>query len=291
MEKGNVWFVDTQTPGITYSYRVLSIIKREQTPFQFVEILNTQPFGKVLAINGRIQSAEKDEFIYHEALVLPALAVHPNPRFALVIGGGEGATLREILKRPSIQRAHMIDIDRRVVELCREYLPEWSQGAFDDPRVEVFYEDAFKKLKDLEVKYDLIFIDLTEPGEEDVSKALYSEEFYSLVKSRLSEDGIVVVQAGCADYTDIDLHRHIVGELKKLFKEVWPYYTFIPSFMAIWGFAFASDIYKPADLKEEEVDQLLKKGGVSLERLKFYSPRIHRALFAYPLWYKELMGL
>ncbi len=290
---GNVWFLDDGSPNIAYAYRVKEVLHVQQTRFQEVEFLDTYPFGKVLVINDRIQSAESDERVYHELLVMPALVLHPDPRTALVVGGGEGATLREILKRPSIEKVHMVDIDAELVELCKKYLPEWHQGSFEDPRVEVFYEDAFRFLRESDkragegIKYDLIFIDLTEPGEADVSQELYSNEWYSLVKSRLNEGGIMVVQAGCADYSDPDLHRHIYETLGDLFKIVRPYRYFIPSFMAVWGFMFASDAVEP-DLSESELESRFSSSGIKPGSLDFYSPRMHRVIFTDSPWHRRV---
>ena len=136
------WFFETTTSVEGHAHAIVRTLFALQTEFQRMEILETASYGKCLVLDGRIQSSVADDFIYHETLVHPAMILHPRPESALVIGGGEGATLREILRYPSIRRAVMVDIDGRVVDACRTHLPEMHQGAFDDPRTELRHEDA-----------------------------------------------------------------------------------------------------------------------------------------------------
>jgi len=163
------WFFETTTAFEGHMHAIARTIVETQTKFQHVEILQTAAYGKTLVLDGRIQSSQGDEFIYHEALVHPGmLTIEGPPRSALVIGGGEGATLREILRYPSITRAVMVDIDGEVVELCKIHLPEMHQGAFDDPRTEVRHEDARAYLEKSKDRFDFITVDLVEPLEEGI---------------------------------------------------------------------------------------------------------------------------
>jgi spermidine synthase len=136
------WYRETGTPYEFHSFAARSFLFTGRTAFQEVAILDTQEYGKMLVIDGRTQSAEEDEYIYHEALVHPAMLTHPEPRQVLIIGGGEGASLREVLRYRSVERVVMVDIDRELVELCQKWLPEWHQGAFQDPRVELVFADG-----------------------------------------------------------------------------------------------------------------------------------------------------
>ncbi len=191
------WFIETTTAFEGHMHAIAKTIVEAQTKFQHVEILQTASYGKTLVLDGRIQSSQGDEFIYHEALVHPGLlATDAAPRSALVIGGGEGATLREILRYPSITRAVMVDIDGEVVELCKTHLPEMHQGAFDDPRTEVRHEDARGYLEKSKERFDFISVDLVEPLEEGPACMLFTREFYSLVKDRLTPGGTMSMQAG-----------------------------------------------------------------------------------------------
>src|SRR5262249_9689995 len=182
-----------------HMHAIAKTIVEAQTKFQHVEILQTASYGKTLVLDGRIQSSQGDEFIYHEALVHPGmLAADGAPRSALVIGGGEGATLREILRYPSINRAVMVDIDAEVGGLCKTHLPEMHQGAFDDPRTELRHEDARGYLDKGKERFDFISIDLVEPLEEGPACMLFTKEFYTLVKDRLTPGGTMSMQAGVA---------------------------------------------------------------------------------------------
>ena len=146
-----------------------------------MEIMETASYGKVLVLDARIQSSVADDFIYHEVLVHPVMMLHPRPESVLVIGGGEGATLREILKYGSVKRAVMVDIDQEVVEACKIHLPELHQGAFEDPRVAVLHEDARGWLESTSERFDVAIVDLTEPLEAGPACLLFTREFYQLL--------------------------------------------------------------------------------------------------------------
>src|SRR4030095_10859669 len=154
--KSYKWFFETTTPVEGHMHAIVRTIVEVQTKFQHVEIMETAAYGKVLVLDGRMQSSQADEFIYHEALVHPGLLMlDAPPSSALVIGGGEGATVREILRYPSIRRVVMVDIDAEVVDLCQRYLPEMHQGAFGDPRTEFRAEDARGYLERTSERFDL----------------------------------------------------------------------------------------------------------------------------------------
>ena len=150
-----------------------------KTKYQFVQCFYNEFLGKVLFLDKRIQSAQIDEYIYHESLVHPALITHPSPREVLVIGGGEGATLREVLRHSTVEKVIMVDIDRELVELCQKYLPEWSKGAFSNPKTDLIFKDARPFVEKTREKFDVIISDLTEPIEQGPSVFLFTEEFFS----------------------------------------------------------------------------------------------------------------
>jgi spermidine synthase len=146
--KSYKWFLDFLSPDEGHMHGIETILFSKQTQFQRMEIIETKSYGRCLILDGKMQSSQADEFIYHEALVHPAMLSHPEPKRVFVVGGGEGATVREILRHKSVERVLMVDIDEDVVEGSKQYLPEWSQGAFDDPRVELRYMDARKYLEE-----------------------------------------------------------------------------------------------------------------------------------------------
>lgn len=252
------WFFETTTPVEGHMHAIVRTIAGIRTRFQAAEILETASYGKTLVLDGRIQSSEADEFIYHEALVHPGLlAVERPPVSALVIGGGEGATLREILRYPSVRRAVMVDIDEEVVQLCRRHLPEMHRGAFDDPRTEVRHEDARAYLERTDARFDLITSDLTEPLEAGPACRLYTREFYRIVHDRLTPGGVFTMQAGMTKVGETGFFTALHRTLREVFPIVAGYQTFVSCFGAPWGFLLASKGIDPRRQDAATVDRLI----------------------------------
>jgi spermidine synthase len=252
------WFFETTTPVEGHMHAIVRTIAALQTKFQHAEIMETASYGKVLVLDGRIQSSQADEFIYHDALVHPGmLTTESAPRTALIIGGGEGATLREVLRYPSINRAVMVDIDGEVVELCRRHLPEMHQGAFEDRRAELRHEDARGYLERTTDRFDFITIDLVEPLEEGPACMLFTQEFYQLVHDRLTPGGTMTMQAGMTKVGDLDFFTAIHRTLCQVFPVVAGYQAFISCFGTPWGFMVASRKIDPRALEPGEVDRLI----------------------------------
>ncbi|MFN8521794.1 MAG: spermidine synthase [Chloroflexota bacterium] len=269
-------------PGERGAYEITSTVARHQSTFQLIEILDTAAHGRALFLDGAPQSAESDEFIYHEALVQPALLAHPDPRQVLICGGGEGATLREVLRHPSVERAVMVDIDGELVELCRHHLPSMHQGAFDDRRAELVVGDALAILRDRPDQYDAIIIDLTDPSDEGPAATLYGRDFYELAKSRLATGGILAVQSyafgpgpACQRWLGT-----IVTTLSSQFGFVRPYRAEVPFFKDSWAFCTASDTVDPLALPGSTIDDRIAARGVA--GLRFYDGVTHGSIFALP---------
>lgn len=256
------------------------MLAQAQTAFQAVEIVETRGFGRALFLDGQPQSAVADEFVYHEALVHPALVAHPNPKRVLIAGGGEGATLREVLRHPGVERAVMVDIDGELVDLCREHLAEMHQGAFDDPRADTVIGDALAYLRDHDQKFDAITIDLTDPSEEGPIGELYGEDFYRLVASRLADDGIISLQCYTFGPGRSDWQTTIAGTLDKIFPLVTRYRAEVPFFKDSWAFITASAAHDPSSLSVEQIDREIERRGV--QGLRFYDGITHRSMFSLP---------
>lgn len=271
------WLHDTVNPDLVQLHSIKQVLYSGRTEFQSVDIIDTGSFGICLVLDGKIQSSEHDEFIYHEALVHPAMISHPEPRTVFIAGGGEGATLREVLTHKTVKRVVMIDIDRQVVDICRRHLPLMHRNSFDDPRVEIYYEDARKHLQDNGEKFDVIIIDLVEPLEVSPACLLYTREFYQLLKDRLNPQGIISVQSGASGWTNLQTFTAIVATLKSVFPIVSPYQVYVPSFVDMWGFAAASGAVDPATFSPGEIDQKIA-ARLSAE-LKSYDGLSHQALF------------
>jgi spermidine synthase len=188
-------------------------------------VLHTPVFGKLLVLDGDTQSSEADERIYHESLVHPAMAAAEERREVLILGGGEGATLREVLRDPGVRRCTMVDIDGEVVELSKRYLAEWSAGAFDDPRARVIIGDALQFINEDEERYGVIISDLTEPLHDSPSFPLFNGAVFRAVKSRLAPGGIYVLQASTAGIHNMGLHAKMARSLRAHFRNVQSFYT------------------------------------------------------------------
>jgi len=158
------WFHERLGPGEGHVHEVKTVLFSKKTPFQQIEVVELSGYGRSLILDGKVQSTQTDEFIYHEVLVHPAMLTHPDPKRVLVVGGGEGATLREVLRHRTVERALMVDIDREVVEVSRELLPEFHAGSYDDPRTELVFEDARRWIETHDEIFDVIIIDLSETG-------------------------------------------------------------------------------------------------------------------------------
>ncbi|MFQ5579411.1 MAG: polyamine aminopropyltransferase [Nitrospiria bacterium] len=258
-QKSYKWFLDYLTPFEGHMHAIETVIFSKRTKFQQMEILETRSYGRCLVLDGKMQSSEEDEFIYHEALVHPAMLTHPNPEKVFIVGGGEGATLREILRHKSVQKVLMVDIDKEVVELCKRHLPEWHQGAFEDPRAELRFLDARKYLEETDERYDIIIIDICEPVEEGPAYLLYTKEFYRLVMERLSDNGLISLQAGTTSTSDLLCFSAVYQTLKSVFPLVSPYQATIPSFGLPWGFALASKHFDPQSFEMEEIDRRIAR--------------------------------
>jgi spermidine synthase len=239
-QKNSKWFLEVLGPDEGHLHSVKSVLFSKDSTFQHIEIIDFGDYGRSLVLDGKVQSTEKDEFIYHEALVHPALLIHPNPARVLVVGGGEGATLREVLRHRSVKRAVMVDVDHDVIEVSRKFLPEFHLGAFDDPRTEIVIEDARRWLETHEEVFDAIIIDLSDPIEEGPCYRLYTREFYRVVTQRLSADGIIALQSGTVAVHDLLNFSAIHQTLKTAFPTVWPYTAAVSCFGLPWGFHVAS---------------------------------------------------
>jgi spermidine synthase len=282
---GPVLFDAEFEPGEIVLERVERVICTAQTRFQRVEIIETAGHGRSLLLDGALQSSAADERSYHEMLVHPALVTIEQPRSALIIGGGEGATLREVLKHDTVQRAVMVDIDGELVDICRRDLQMMHQGAFDDPRAEVRIQDGADFLKASPGQFDLIVYDLTDPGS-GLPGPLLSESFLRLAKSALTPDGMLVMNPFRIGVRGLSPLSHTVrGTLRKLFGNVELYAAFIHSFMWYCGFFLASDTRLAAGLPARDIDARLRARGI--DDLYCYDGITHQGLFALPRWLRR----
>jgi spermidine synthase len=212
----------------------------------------------------------------------PAMTLHPNPRSVVVCGGGEGATLREALKQNTVERAVMVDIDEELVDMVKEHMPEWHQGAFQDPRTELLHTDARAWLADHRgAGFDVILSDLPNPHEEGPGQMLFTREYFQIAADALAEDGVFAMQAGSANENYPECMACCIKTLQAMdcWAHVAGYWGMVTTFFQPWGFVLASKKYDPFALTEEEVAARFAARGV---RTRYYTPRFHRAVFTLP---------
>lgn len=277
-----LWFSELHTPDVKLSIRVDRQLHSEQSEFQRIDVYESPEFGRFLTLDGYMMLTEKDEFIYHEMITHVPMAVHPHAGRVLVIGAGDGGVVRELTRYPGVEQIDMVEIDERVVEVCREYLPQ-TACAFGDPRVRLYYEDGLKFIRSREDAYDLIIVDSTDPF--GPGEGLFTKEFYGNCYRALREDGIMVNQHESPFYEGDALacrraHKRIVES----FPISRVYQAHIPTYPSgHWLFGFASKKYHPVDdLRAEEWKAL----GIET---KYYTTRLHEGAFCLPAYVEKLL--
>ncbi len=251
-----------------------------RTRYQEIMLVDFEELGRGLVIDNYIQSTEADEHIYHESLVHPALITHPGPKRVLIIGGGEGATLREVLKHNCVEEAVMVDIDGELVEFAKKYLEVMHQGSFNDPRARVIIMDGKDYVaKQPDGSFDAVVIDLTDPYSSEIAKSLYSVEFYREIHRILRDNGIMVTQAGNSFFYN-KVYEWVYNNLSEVFPITMEYETWVPSFGYTCNFIIGSKKYDPRSLDEEEVNRRIKERGL---KLRYYCGRVHMAYIYKPI--------
>ena len=274
------WLIETVYPDLAVMLRVKQVLFSGKTEYQEVEVLESDLYGRSLVLDGKTQSTERDEHIYHQGLVHPAMIMHPNPVSIFVGGGGEGGTLREALSHKSVERAVMVDLDRQVVAMCRDYLPQHHRGSFDDPRLTLLHQDARGYLGEPGENFDVMIMDLVDPMEGGPAYLLYTRQYYEIAKSRLNPGGILVTQSGPAGLlSHQECFTTINRTLAATFAHCVPCQLHVPAFQTLWGFNIASDSPLPT-LAAGDVDRLLAE---RLGReLNFYDGETHQSMFNLP---------
>ena len=282
------WHYESLTPNLVQAERITEILFEGETPYQKVSIVDAACFGKMLLLDGKTQSTEVDEFVYHEALVQPTMIAHSNPKRVFVAGGGEGATIREVLKHKSVTKVVMVDIDEQVIELCKRYLPSFHEGAFNDPRLDLHYVDALRFLEESEEEFDLAIIDVPDPLEGGPAYMLFTQEFYHLIRKSLTSDGMIVAQAGPTGPAFAQQCFSAVAKtIQSVFTNVYMCEAFVPSFGSTWGFVVGSFGTDPSSLSAKEVDQRIMERIDG--KLNFYDGITNRGMFSVPKYLRNAL--
>lgn len=281
------WYTEQFAPTELHVHAIEETYYAGRTPFQSVAVLRTAVFGKLLVLDGDTQSSQADERIYHETLVHPALASVVDHHDVLILGGGEGATLREALRDRTVRRCTMVDIDGEVIELAKRFLPEWSDGAFEDPRARVIIGDALRFIKEDRDRYGVIVSDLTEPLADSPSFPLFNGEVFADIKARLAPGGVYVLQASTAGFHNLALHAKMARSLRRFFTHVRSFYTHVPAFDNDWAFIACSDEVDVAQTDAARIDAHVR--ALRGENW-FYDAETHRRLFALPLYLRRALA-
>ncbi len=270
-----LWFSENHTPDVKLSLRVNKQLYSCQSEYQRIDVLDTPEFGRVLALDGNIMLTERDEFIYDEMITHVPMAVHPNVENVLVIGAGDGGVVKELTRYKSIAEIDLVEMDPLVVEVCRKYLPG-NACRLDDPRVNIYYENALKYIRRCSDRYDLIIVDSSDPF--GPSEGLFTREFYGSCYKALRADGIMVNQQGSPFYAeDANAMQRSHMRIATTFPISRVYQAHIPTYAAgYWLFGFASKKYHPID----DVDAERWK-ALELET-QYYTPRLHIGAFYLP---------
>ncbi|NLG84098.1 MAG: polyamine aminopropyltransferase [Firmicutes bacterium] len=271
-----LWFTEKQTEGLALSLLVTRTLHRERTPFQDLAVLETVQYGRLLVLDGVVMLTEADEFIYHETIAHVPLLLHPEPRIVLVIGGGDGGTVREVLKHPSVEKVVLAEIDERVIEASRRFFPTLSTG-FTDPRLQLAVGDGIEHVRNHPGTYDVILVDSTDPVGPGVG--LFEADFYRMAAAALRPGGLLAAQTE-SPFVNRELIRHIHKNMKEAFPFRRLYLAPIPTYPAgWWSFTLAA---------EAEVNPLEPRILPGLAT-KYYTPEVHRAAFALPPFVAELV--
>ena len=277
-----LWFSEFHAPDVKHSIRVNRHLYSEKSDYQQIDILDTPEFGRVLALDGNVMLTERDEFIYDEMITHVPMAVHPMVKDVLVIGAGDGGVVKELTRYESIERIDLVEMDAKVIEACRHFLPE-NASRLDDERVHIYYDNALRFIRKCKNAYDLIIVDSTDPF--GPSEGYFTREFYGICYNALREDGIMVNQQGSPFY------KHDAEELQRSHKRIvhtFPvsrvYQAHIPTYAAgYWLFGFASKKYHPIDDFQEEKWQKLQ-----LET-NYYTTRLHIGSFYLPAFLEKML--
>lgn len=261
--RADFWMNEYISPWDIYAHGITKVLAYRKTDFQEMYIVETGAYGKALVLDGKWQSCTGDEFLYHEPLVHPAMLQHGAPKKVLILGGGEGATAREVLRWKTVAKVVMIDIDGDVVEACKQHLPEMHQSCFDDPRLEVVIDDALNYLDGTAEKWDVIISDLSDPIEEGPSFKLFTKEYFEQLESVLSPGGAVVVQSGPVGPAEMKLHVRLAHTLASVYESARSYTSYVPTYASPWSFVLCSN--KPVDTRPdpEAVDARLDQNLTS----------------------------
>ena len=281
MSSDQAW-VSEKWKNVETRYKIKSVLYDDNSEFQHTQIVDSYEYGVMLLLDGIVQTTEKDEFIYHEMMVHVPMLSHPGPENVLIIGGGDGGILREVLRYESVKNATMVEIDPGVIDLCRKFLPMINRGAFDDDRTNIIIADGAAFVKETEDKFDVVIVDSPDPV--GPAKVLFSQDFYRDLHGLITENGVLVRQTGSV-HLQRNEQREAYDILKDIFVYTEPYVFAVPTYVGgFFSAMFCSDTVDPCNIDMKLLEE--KTAGNKIET-EYYNPGIHIGAFHVPFLLKE----
>ncbi|MGE5703766.1 MAG: polyamine aminopropyltransferase [Clostridia bacterium] len=272
-----LWYTEKQTKDFGITAKISETLYTEQTEFQQLDVIQTNQFGRMLVLDGCVMTTDVDEFVYHEMITHVALHTHPNPKKVLVVGGGDGGAIREIVKHESVEKAVLAEIDGAVIEQSKIFFPEIAKELTGNPRVDVQVIDGIKHIHDHKGEYDVIMVDSTDPVGPAVG--LFEKGFYQGIFDALKPDGIMVAQTE-SPWFNKDLIKRVYKDLSSIFPITRLYTVSIPTYPSgLWSFTIASKQHDPLKVDASKIKDL---------DTKYYSADIHHSVFKLPKFVADL---
>ena len=279
------WVEETLHRGFRARLKAERVLFDSETEHQHLIIFETPDFGRVMMLDGVVQLSTKDEFVYHEMMSHVPLFAHGRVAKALIVGGGDGGVLREALRHPGLESVTLFEIDRSVIDLCREHFPQVSAGAYDDPRTKIVIADGTKFVAETDERFDVIMIDSTDPI--GPGAVLFTKEFYADCRRALADGGVLVSQNGIPFLQAGEL-KQSVGYFRELFEDAFAYLATTPSYFGgPMSFGWATDNEKLRRHRRKRIERRYEKAGAFPTR--YWRPDVHVAAFALPTYVRELV--
>ncbi|MDI3256666.1 MAG: polyamine aminopropyltransferase [Kyrpidia sp.] len=273
-----LWFTEKQTESFGITAKVSRTLHTECSPYQRIDVLDTLDYGRMLVLDGMVMCTDRDEFVYHEMIAHVPLNTHPDPKRVLVIGGGDGGTIREVVKHRRVEQVVLAEIDERVIAVSREYFPAIAEG-LNDPRVDIQVGDGMAHVRNHKNAYDVIIVDSTEPI--GPAEGLFAREFYEGIYEALKPDGLFVAQTESPLF-NTDLISRVWRDIASIYPVTRLYLAYVPTYpTGMWSFTIGSKGPDPLKVDLDERESL---------NTRYYTPDLHRAAFVLPRFVEELLA-
>jgi len=286
IDRGDHLLMEPLNESTGFYIRATRQLGELQTPYQKLAIYETPQYGKLFRLDGYNMTSEREEFVYHENLIHPALSAHGQPRKVLIVGGGDGGSSEEVLKHPSVEQCTLVEIDEDVIKVAREHFQSVHNGVFDNPKLRLIIGDGMKFVRETAERFDLIALDLNDPV--GPAEALYSAEFFQQCRAALAPGGALVLHIG-SPVAQPERVAELAQRLNGIFRIVRPYVMYIPLYGSLWTMAVCSDKLDPKSFTADEIDRRIE--ARKLQDLRYYNGETHEGVFALPNFVRDLVTL